>query len=72
MTLAELEAAIEWLGRNRLSEHLPALGADHRFRWRVRQTGEWRPPVGRAGSGVRKGRSRPLAMPRATPLRGPG
>jgi superfamily II DNA or RNA helicase len=47
MTLAELEAAIEWLGRNRLRDHLHLLEGDHRFGWRARPRGEWRPPVGR-------------------------
>jgi hypothetical protein len=47
MTLAELEAAVEWLGRNRLRDHLQLLEGDHRFGWRARPRGEWRPPVGR-------------------------
>jgi len=51
MSLAELEAAVEWLGRNRLREHLHLLEGDPRFGWRARRTGEWRPPVGRAGGG---------------------
>ncbi|RYI80362.1 MAG: restriction endonuclease subunit R, partial [Acetobacteraceae bacterium] len=36
MSLAELEAAAEWLGRNRLREHLHLLEGDHRFGWAVR------------------------------------
>jgi hypothetical protein len=52
MTLAELEAAVEWLGRNRLRDHLHLLESDHRFGWCARPRGEWRPPVGRsAGHG---------------------
>jgi len=47
MTLAELEAAIAWLGRNRIREHVHLLEGDHRFGWRARPPGEWRPPVGR-------------------------
>ena len=47
MTLAELEAAIEWLGRNRLRDHLHLLEGDHRFGWSARPRGDWRPPVGR-------------------------
>ena len=51
MTLAELEASVEWLGRNRLRDHLHLLDRDHRFGWRARPRGEWRPPAGRpAGS----------------------
>ena len=47
MTLAELEAALEWLGRNRLRDHLHLLDGDHRFGWRARSRGEWKPPAGR-------------------------
>lgn len=47
MTLAELEAAIGWLERNRLSDHLPLLEGDPRYAWTVRQRQDWRPPVGR-------------------------
>ncbi|MCB4825471.1 DEAD/DEAH box helicase [Roseicella aerolata] len=47
MSLAELEAAVEWLGRNRLRDHLHLLEADHRYGWRIRPRGEWKPPVGR-------------------------
>ncbi len=49
MTLAELEAAIGWLERNRLSEHLHMLDEDARYAWVARQRGEWKPPVGRVG-----------------------
>ena len=48
MNLAELEAAVAWLGRNRLSDHLGLLDGDARYAWTARQrAGEWRPPVGR-------------------------
>jgi superfamily II DNA or RNA helicase len=56
MTLAELEAAVAWLGRNRLREHLHLLDGDTRFGWRARPRGEWRPPVGRrVGHSGRRG-----------------
>lgn len=55
MTLAELEAAVEWLGRNRLRDHLHLLDGDHRFGWRSRPRGEWRPPVGRSARHHRSG-----------------
>jgi superfamily II DNA or RNA helicase len=47
MTLAELEAAISWVERNRLSDQLHLLEDDPRYTWSVRQRQEWRPPVGR-------------------------
>ena len=47
MTLAELEAAIGWLERNRLSDHLHLLDDDSRYAWATRRRGEWKPPVGR-------------------------
>ena len=47
MTLAELQAAIGWLERNRLAEHLHLLNDDPRYAWTARQRGEWKPPVGR-------------------------
>jgi superfamily II DNA or RNA helicase len=46
MTLSELEAAIGWLERNRLSEHLDVLADDPRYAWSARKRGEWKPPVG--------------------------
>jgi hypothetical protein len=56
MTLAELEAAVAWLGRNRLREHLHLLDGDTRFGWRARPRSEWRPPVGRrVGQSERRG-----------------
>ncbi|WP_458097769.1 DEAD/DEAH box helicase [Roseomonas sp. WA12] len=47
MSLAELQAAIGWMERNRLSEHLQLLDDDPRYAWSVRKRQEWRPPVGR-------------------------
>jgi superfamily II DNA or RNA helicase len=54
MTLAELEAAEAWLGRNSLADHLHLLEGDARYGWAARQrrrgqrsAGEgWAPPVG--------------------------
>jgi len=57
MTLAELEAAVEWLGRNRLRDHLHLLEGDHRFGWQPRPRGEWKPPVGRLAGRSSGGRS---------------
>ena len=37
MTLAELEAAVSWLERNRLSDHLHLLNGDMRYAWSARQ-----------------------------------
>ena len=48
MTLAELQAAVGWLERNRLGEHLHLLDDDPRYAWTARKRGEWKPPVGRA------------------------
>jgi len=47
MTLAELEAALGWLERNRLGEHLHLIEGDARYSWSARKRGEWKPPVGR-------------------------
>ena len=47
MTLSELEAAIGWLERNRLSDHLHLLDGDPRYAWSAKRRGEWAPPVGR-------------------------
>ena len=33
MTLPELEAALGWLERNRLADHLHLLDGDHRYAW---------------------------------------
>src|SRR3954471_17920641 len=54
MTLSELEAAIGWLERNRLCEHLHLLEGDPRYAWSVRQRREWKPPVGRVTAPRRK------------------
>jgi superfamily II DNA or RNA helicase len=48
MTLAELEAALGWLERNRLADHVHLLDGDPRYAWTVRKRGEWKPPVGRS------------------------
>ncbi|MFT8244286.1 DEAD/DEAH box helicase [Roseomonas sp. BN140053] len=47
MTLSELEAAVAWMERHRLSDHLHLLDGDHRYGWAARQRGNWQPPVGR-------------------------
>ena len=44
MTLAELEAAVAWLDRNRLSDHVELLDGDMRNAWSARQRS--RMPVG--------------------------
>ncbi|HYF07676.1 MAG TPA: hypothetical protein VD970_08645 [Acetobacteraceae bacterium] len=73
MSLAELEAAIEWLGRNRLRDHLHLLEGDHRFGWGARLRGEWRPPVGRAGqTRGRRPRAKPEQAAIASPMRRSG
>ena len=60
MTLAELEAAIGWLERHRLADHVDLLEGDPRYAWTARQRGEWRPPVGPA-DGRKRGRPRAAA-----------
>ncbi|MBV8094548.1 MAG: restriction endonuclease subunit R, partial [Acetobacteraceae bacterium] len=48
MGVAELEAAVAWLERNRLRDYLHVLEGDARYGWTARQrAGNWRPPVGR-------------------------
>ena len=37
MTLDELEAAVAWLDRNRLSDHIELLDGDMRYAWSARQ-----------------------------------
>lgn len=44
MTLAELEAALGWLERNRLADQLHVLDGDPRYAWTARKRGEWKPP----------------------------
>ena len=48
MSLAELQAALGWLERNRLADHLHLLDDDPRYAWTARKRGEWKPPVGRS------------------------
>ena len=48
MSLSELEAAVSWLERNRLSDHAEVLEDDPRYGWTVRKRQDWAPPVGRA------------------------
>ena len=63
MSLPELEAAVSWLGRNRLSDHADVLKDDPRYGWTVRQRGDWTPPVGRT-DGRPRGAPRTPAQPR--------
>ena len=62
MTLAELQAAVGWLERNRLAEHLHLLDADPRYAWTARKRGEWKPPTGRVPAS-RGGRGTPKSLP---------
>ena len=50
MTLAELEATVSWLERNRLADHVQELDGDARYAWTARQRTRWSPPVGKAGA----------------------
>ncbi|MEH3061658.1 MAG: hypothetical protein PGN33_02390 [Methylobacterium radiotolerans] len=54
MTLPELEAALSWLERNRLSDHLDRLDGDARYAWSARQ---------RRGALAAGARRRPLKRP---------
>ncbi len=47
ITLVELKAAIGWLERNQLYEHLQLLDNDPHYAWAACQRNEWKPPVGR-------------------------
>lgn len=71
MTLSELEAAIGWLERNRLCEHLDLLEGDPRYAWSARKRGEWTPPVGRvpapSGGSARTARRRTPEQHRSGP-----
>jgi len=71
MALAELEAAVAWLGRNRVRDHLYLLDGDPRYAWQARKrAGEWRPPVGRVsreGKGSLPVQPVPAARPRPLP-----
>jgi hypothetical protein len=53
MTLPELEAALAWLERNRLVEHLPVLEGDPRYTWTAarRRRAIWNQLSTHAGSG---------------------
>jgi hypothetical protein len=56
MTLAELEAAVAWLERNRISDHLHVLEGDPRYAWTVavrRRRSAWMESEPRSGSGRR-------------------
>ena len=59
LSLAELEATVSWLERNRLSDHAEVVESDPRYGWTVRQRREWVPPVGRVGD---RHRARPEPM----------
>jgi len=51
MGAAELDAAVAWLERNRLADHLHTLDGDARYAFDARRrAGQWRPPEGRAGA----------------------
>jgi hypothetical protein len=67
MGAAELDAAVAWLERNRLADHLHTLDGDGRYAFEARRrAGQWRPPQGRANSfdraaeSGRRGGGRPL------------
>ena len=53
MTVAELEAALAWLERNRLSDYLHLLDGDARYGWTAaaRRRSAWRALMQAAGSG---------------------
>ncbi len=51
MTLPELEAALAWLERNRLSDHAHLLDGDTRYAWSVRQRRRSWAPAGRRAEG---------------------
>ena len=57
MGAAELDAAVAWLERNRLADHLGLLDGDGRYAFEARRrAGLWQPPRGPAGA-VDHGRS---------------
>ena len=60
MTIAELEVALGWLERHRLSDHVHLLEGDPRYAWSVRKRHGWTPPVGRV-DGKPRGAPRPHA-----------
>ena len=72
-TLAELEAAIGWLERNRLCEHLHLLRDDPRYAFRARQISAWeRRRLAATGKGPPAPEWRPPVGRLATPRRRPG
>ena len=66
MSLAELEAAVSWLARNRLADHADALEGDPRYGWTLRQRREWTPPVGRTDGKPRGAPKRAARSTRST------
>jgi hypothetical protein len=53
MSMAELEAVVGWLERNRISDHLHLVEDDPQYRWSSTQRQvrrQWRMPVGRRGT----------------------
>ena len=58
MGAAELDAAVAWLERNRLADHLHLLEGDGRYAFEARRrAGQWRPPQGGRGRWI--GRRKP-------------
>lgn len=54
MGAAELDAAVAWLERNRLADHLDLLDGDGRYAFEARRrAGFWQPPRGRPGASPR-------------------
>lgn len=55
MGAAELDAAVSWLERNRLADHIGLLDGDTRYTFEARRrAGAWHPPRGRAGGGLER------------------
>ncbi|MBD0271212.1 MAG: hypothetical protein ICV73_04710 [Acetobacteraceae bacterium] len=53
MGAAELDAAVSWLERNRLADHLHLLDGDRRYAFEARRrAGLWQPPRGRPGAAL--------------------
>ncbi len=73
MTLAELEAALGWLERNRLSDHLQLIRDDPRYAFRARQLSAWeRRRLAAAGKGPPVADWRPPVGRTAAPRRRSG
>ncbi len=74
MGAAELDAAVAWLERNRLADHLQVLDGDGRYAFEARRrAGQWRPPQGRAGPAIdRAAEGGRLGGGRPSPRRGKG